>query len=328
MEQPRVLFFTVISVEVLVILSLLPLEMPGQHFSMTGTCEPGMIDRSPGLDYPHQEPRTGYFQSPVQSRNETLRIRYNRFGIRDENFSSRKPQDVYRIVAVGDSFTFGHGVDESERFTEILEKQLNRKYDRKIQVINAGQSGMGMKDFYQMTRKMSRHNPDLVLVSFYNLDELSYNKMNELGESVKDDYGISSDRGLMKNEEAREEFSEKVNEKMRERLWDNSSIIKYGNAIQQLGEEKDFETVFFHIKREPETLKSVFPKSRELRDIEKKLGNWTSSCGYRYLPPPDRFRNSHSYTYPNDGHYNETGNLLMADYLSEKLPVNTAGIKK
>jgi lysophospholipase L1-like esterase len=40
-----------------------------------------------------------------------------------------------RILVLGDSFTWGYGVEESERFSQVLEKSLN------VEVINAGVSG-------------------------------------------------------------------------------------------------------------------------------------------------------------------------------------------
>ena len=59
---------------------------------------------------------TGDYNVPVQ---------INSLGLRDhKDACSIEPAD---LVVVGDSFSFGHGVKEPERFSNLLEKSLNRK---------------------------------------------------------------------------------------------------------------------------------------------------------------------------------------------------------
>ena len=49
----------------------------------------------------------------------------NRYGLRGPNIEPKKPEGVFRILALGDSFTFGEGVSDNETFVVQLEKILN-----------------------------------------------------------------------------------------------------------------------------------------------------------------------------------------------------------
>jgi hypothetical protein len=55
-----------------------------------------------------------------------LHTRLNALGCRDEEWPVHKPPGTYRIAFVGDSFTYGWGVErEEERFTELVQDRLN-----------------------------------------------------------------------------------------------------------------------------------------------------------------------------------------------------------
>ena len=50
-------------------------------------------------------------------------IQYNRDGFRDREFAIAKPRNIFRILVVGDSQTFGHGIEKLEdTFPKQLEK--------------------------------------------------------------------------------------------------------------------------------------------------------------------------------------------------------------
>lgn len=46
----------------------------------------------------------------------------NRLGFREREFPIEKPPGVYRIAIIGDSFTYGNGVEEAERLSNLLDK--------------------------------------------------------------------------------------------------------------------------------------------------------------------------------------------------------------
>ena len=64
-------------------------------------------------------------------------VQTNGAGFRERSFSDVKAPGTYRIVAVGDSFTYGNGIRNDERYTEILQKGLPDSFE----VLNFGTAG-------------------------------------------------------------------------------------------------------------------------------------------------------------------------------------------
>jgi len=76
-------------------------------------------------------------QAPVD-----VRYRINDGGFRDRNHPLRKPQGVFRIVALGDSVTFGYGVEEEESYSKQLEAIFARRSaPPRVEVLNFGVGG-------------------------------------------------------------------------------------------------------------------------------------------------------------------------------------------
>jgi hypothetical protein len=83
------------------------------------------------LGWVHEPGQEGIFETP-QFRTV---VRINENGLRDRPHSYERKNDIERILVLGDSFAWGYGVEESERFSQLLEKSLD------VEVINAGVSG-------------------------------------------------------------------------------------------------------------------------------------------------------------------------------------------
>lgn len=102
---------------------------------------------------------------------------------RNERFeySSYKPIGVYRIISIGDSFTFGQYVNTSENYPEVLEDMLNSKLKckniSKFEVINLGVYGYDMEyTVERFTKRGIKYSPDLVI---WLLNNEKFGKVNE-----------------------------------------------------------------------------------------------------------------------------------------------------
>jgi len=91
----------------------------------------------------------------------------NNYGFRNTyDISYDKPSTTYRIIVTGDSFTFGHGLEDQNTYPAKLENLLNQngKDGKKFEVINAGVPGYSPDQQYrQITEKLIHFSPDLLL---------------------------------------------------------------------------------------------------------------------------------------------------------------------
>jgi hypothetical protein len=70
--------------------------------------------------------------------------RFNSHGFRDYERTYEKPQDVFRILVLGDSYVEAFQVQLEDSFTAQLEKVLNaHASSRRFEVLSLGQSGFG-----------------------------------------------------------------------------------------------------------------------------------------------------------------------------------------
>jgi len=94
----------------------------------------------------------------------------NSAGFRDVEHSIKKKPGVPRIMVIGDSFTFGMGVNLEDTYPKQLERFLNRA-NVTCEVINCGVIGYNMWQHYEMlNRKVLPNNPDLVILGLFEDD--------------------------------------------------------------------------------------------------------------------------------------------------------------
>ena len=90
---------------------------------------------------------------------EAIEYKINSKGLRDEETSYEKPESTFRIVIVGDSFTFGYGVPIEQHYSTLLEG-----YFENVEVINMGIDGFGVDQELLFLRSEGfKYKPDLVM---------------------------------------------------------------------------------------------------------------------------------------------------------------------
>ena len=90
----------------------------------------------------------------------------NALGLRGAALGRKTPH-TRRILAIGDSFTYGHGVQDDETYPAVAERVLRRRgYD--VEVVNAGVPGYNTDQAYTWTlRDGLALRPDLVLLGVH-----------------------------------------------------------------------------------------------------------------------------------------------------------------
>ena len=112
---------------------------------------------------------TSFFEVLVDDVSEKTHPEFytiNSEGLRGVEFSKDKPDNTYRIIAVGGSTTFGAGVTDENTWPRILEKKLQSISESKnIEVINAGISAItSFNENKLIKEKLIRYKPDLIIV--------------------------------------------------------------------------------------------------------------------------------------------------------------------
>lgn len=103
-------------------------------------------------------------------RTEITHFRINNLGNRGHDTSITKPSNVYRIVFLGDSITFGYYVEENDTFVSRIGKEcssfISPQYS--IETFNVGVSSLNAHHIFNHLYKRSLlWSPDLVFWNFY-----------------------------------------------------------------------------------------------------------------------------------------------------------------
>ena len=92
-------------------------------------------------------------------------ISINSLGMRGPEIGKKSPE-TYRIVALGDSFTFGFGVEIEQTFIALAQDRLRSTVSGNIEIINNGVPAFGLPDevawFEQYSLQLE---PDLVIIN-------------------------------------------------------------------------------------------------------------------------------------------------------------------
>jgi len=95
----------------------------------------------------------------------------NADGFRDKSYSIKKPENVFRIVILGDSITFGSGIEENrDVYHYVLEEMFHNAdlpHDMKVEVIAAAVPGYDLyTELSMLKEKCLKYDPDLVMFAY------------------------------------------------------------------------------------------------------------------------------------------------------------------
>ncbi len=119
----------------------------------------------PGASYRYQMPEA------------TVSVTYNSEGWRDLEHTVKKPDGVFRILVLGDSFMEASSVELNDAFHRRVE-ELARAAGHDTEVINLGVAGYGTLQEYLVFRDIGRlYEPDLVLLGFFGGNDVMNNSL-------------------------------------------------------------------------------------------------------------------------------------------------------
>ncbi len=124
-----------------------------------------------------------YFSNPRRyfDKNNCVANTVNWAGFREKHLKSFTKNNTYRVIFLGDSFTFGEGVFLNDTFVKRVGTLLNEKKinGKDIEIINLGIGGAATKNelevYYEHARAL---NPDLILLQ-WNTNDFAVSKISE-----------------------------------------------------------------------------------------------------------------------------------------------------
>lgn len=217
-----------------------------------------------------------------------------------------KPEKTYRIITLGDSFTYGLYVDTKDNWPERLEDMLNNslkcKNYQKFEVINLGVHGYDFQYAVERyKRRGEKYNPDLVIWLVVDTLRIHHQIASCSAEIIKE---------LEKNKEY---------DKIRSYYPWHEARKK---VIEKYGEENILEFQLQQIKN----LDDYFKKELILAFI-----SYLPSNHINYLSQIKKFRNQTYITlinlsnedhFPTDGHPNKKGHFHIAQQFYEFIEIN------
>ncbi|HEY9421814.1 MAG TPA: GDSL-type esterase/lipase family protein [Thermoanaerobaculia bacterium] len=132
----------------------------------------GSADPFEGFGMYVHDPLLGWALAPgartrQSNREYDVAVRINDQGFRaDREYSHAPALGATRVVAVGDSFTFGQGVEIQEAWPSILERRLG-----KADVVNLGVPGYGVdQQLLMLESRGLSYQPDIVVLGLHTPD--------------------------------------------------------------------------------------------------------------------------------------------------------------
>lgn len=159
------------AVAISTLLSLLAAEValrvfaPRRTFEVLAGAYPAMFNASDVFPYRLRENYGGR----LAAADFDTTIQINSKGYRGSEFASNKG-DARRVLVIGDSFTFGWGVNDDQTYPAVLQRLLEaRAPSQRIEVINAGFAACYSPDTYYLYLKRDglALEPDAIVVGLF-----------------------------------------------------------------------------------------------------------------------------------------------------------------
>jgi len=132
------------------------------HFLGSPMASRLMYEMDEGRSYRLKPGWTG--EQTVDGRTTSIRI--NNLGMRGAEIGSKQSGEV-RVLMLGDSMVFGHGVADEETVPAQLEQRLRDILGVAVTVGNGGVAGYGTNDFTHSFERYRSFDPDLVIAGTY-----------------------------------------------------------------------------------------------------------------------------------------------------------------
>jgi lysophospholipase L1-like esterase len=237
-------------------------------------------------------------------------VKINSYGFRDYEYSFEKPENVIRIACIGDSNTFGFGVELEESWPKILEKELNKNNKNKnikYEVLNFGVPGYGLEQYIEnIKEKAINYNPDIIIIGLSSDDFLTAQDSVTINKKVYSE-NIKRQDILEYKYNKSEEEKDILRDKYLPAI--NKSFIELNN----LSAENKIKIVIVTLNKQVDWLREYI---NSILEYYSKESSW---CLVNAIVD-NSFEDKTTYTfYPLDGHPNQRGTEFITERVYKSL---------
>jgi len=258
-------------------------------------------------------------------------VKINSLGFRDYEYSLKKPSEVFRIAVLGDSFTFGYGIEIGETYSKQLENKLNEENkEKKYEVLNfGGNGGNTLLEAEYLKERVLEFEPDLVIVGFFlndadsdyifdqeyclnNSKELS-KKNNFLLKSESYKFVVDKFKSIKKKIEVKSDFGDDDYYFLSLYQEEQPGFICFKEGVRRfskISQNKNLTTIFIIIPLN--TRKEIYQGIYQKVISVVNLNNLTIFNLYSYFKEYEPSELTTGGQYP---HYNYLGNKIIAEAL-------------
>ncbi len=167
---PKLAVALVALVVMLVVLELITrvtFDRNGMHFAIEMWKYAKIMKRDARVDGMGHEHQPG-----IEARLMGTDVKINTLGLRDGEYPLEKDDDVLRILVLGDSITFGWGVDIGDTYTKVFERSLNTRGANELpchfEVINSGVGNYNsVMEVAYLSERGLMLDPDVVILGYF-----------------------------------------------------------------------------------------------------------------------------------------------------------------
>lgn len=227
--------------------------------------------------------------------SDTLNERYN--------YTIKKNTNTFRIITLGDSFTYGLHVDTKNNWTELLEDMLRTqlscsKYTN-FEIVNLGVQGYDTAyEVERYKRRGQKYQPDLILWYIVDLNRIDEKFLGEYKKIINDSLGQqkldATGRAQMRETIFRSTYNKAKG------LYSESSILAYQQSALNL------------IKNYFSGPLALLINPSMTEEYKNELINISKKNKFAFINNIRRF-NEMNGTFQNDGHPNKTGHRIIAE---------------
>ena len=259
-------------------------------------------------------------------------IRYNEHGYRDYEYSLKKPEGIFRVLVLGDSQTFGHGIsDLKDTWVKKLEVKLQKDgRNASIEVLNMSGPGWNSDThLYELFKNGFKFNPDLVILA-YALNDIPFPASVNCNSS---DHKIAPNLNILNNSKLVSFIGFRIN-RFLEKIGEKPS---YSDCLNQVYDSVGWEMGKFYLDiiglallmKKIHFMVSVIPIIHQLDDdyplisAHKKLKEFSRQRKIEFLDFYEKgFKNidaSYLRISKTDPHLNQRASDIIANTLLKRL---------